>query len=70
MVNDVVGRYHELDVLVLNLLVFSQSDAGGEVDIAIKVDAVNCEVSDVSDLVVVRKIDLILHIGDSFLNES
>lgn len=70
MVNDVVGRYHELDVLVLNLLVFSQSDAGGEVDIAIKVDDVNCEVSDVSDLVVVRKIDLILHIGDSFLNES
>lgn len=70
MVNDVVGRYHELDVLVLNLLVFSQSDAGGEVDIAIKVDDVNCEVSDVSDLVVVRKIDLILHIGDSFLNDS
>lgn len=70
MVNDVVGRYHELDVLVLNLLVFSQSDAGGEVDIAIEVDDVNCEVSDVSDLVVVRKIDLILHIGDSFLNES
>ena len=70
MINDVVGRYHELDVLVLNLLVFSQSDAGGEVDIAIKVDDVNCEVSDVSDLVVVRKIDLILHIGDSFLNES
>lgn len=70
MINDVVGRYHELDVLVLNLLVFSQSDAGGEVDIAIEVDDVNCEVSDVSDLVVVRKIDLILHIGDSFLNES
>lgn len=70
MINDVVGRYHELDVLVLNLLVFSQSDAGGEVDIAIKVDDVNCEVSDVSDLVVVRKIDLILHIGDSFLNDS
>jgi hypothetical protein len=70
LVNDVVGRYHELDVLVLNLLVFSQSDAGGEVDIAIEVDDVNCEVSDVSDLVVVRKIDLILHIGDSFLNES
>jgi hypothetical protein len=70
LVNDVVGRYHELDVLVLNLLVFSQSDAGGEVDIAIKVDDVNCEVSDVSDLVVVRKIDLILHIGDSFLNDS
>lgn len=70
MVNDVVGRYHELDVLVLNLLVFSQSDAGGEVDIAIEVDDVNCEVSDVSDLVVVRKIDLILHIGDSFLSES
>jgi hypothetical protein len=70
LVNDVVGRYHELHVLVLNLLIFSQSDAGGEVDIAIEVDDVNCEVSDVSDLVVVRKIDLILHIGDSFLNES
>lgn len=67
MVDNVVRRDQILDVLVLDLLVFSERDAGGEVDVTIEVDHLYHDLADVADLVVRGERDLVLGVGDSFL---
>jgi len=68
MLNYVIRRDDVLDIFVLQLLVLFEWDAGGKIFVAVEVDNMDMDLSNVSDLVVMGKRNHVLSVGLTFLN--
>ena len=64
---DVIRRNKILDILILQFLIFCESDAGGKIVVSIKIDNMNVNFTNICYLIIRGQFNFVFGVSLSFL---